>query len=77
MPHRRKRNPKEYHLICLLTGESHGGYDTLEDARDAAQMTGLQSWQIFYGNRRVEHHDPFRADPPVKVQIEPILRDEA
>lgn len=76
MPHR-KLNPKEYHLICLLTGESHGGYDTLEDARYSARMTGLQSWQIFHGNLRVEHHDPFRADPPVKLVLEAVKRDEA
>jgi hypothetical protein len=48
----------EYHLIDLRTGVSHGGFVSLEAARFVAREHGLRAWQIFHGNRRVEHHDP-------------------
>lgn len=72
MPHNRK--PKEYHLICLVTGESHGGYDSLDDARTAARACGLKAWDILHGNLRVERHDPFIPDVPLKGGYEPDAR---
>jgi hypothetical protein len=49
---------QEYHLLDLLTGVSHGGFASLEAARLVARENSLRAWQIFHGNRRVEHHDP-------------------
>jgi hypothetical protein len=49
---------KEYHLIDLTTGESHGGFATLNGARQYAREEGLRSWQIFKGQLRIETHDP-------------------
>jgi hypothetical protein len=71
MPHRK---PKEYQLVCLITGESHGGYDSLEDARAAAHLAGLASWDILRGNERIEHHDPLVSDPPQRGGYEPDAR---
>jgi hypothetical protein len=48
----------DYHLIDFRAGVSHGGYFSLEAARAVARELGLPSWEIFHGNRRVEHHDP-------------------
>ena len=48
----------EYHLLDLGTGLSHGGYASLEAARIIARECRLASWQIFRGNKRIEHHDP-------------------
>ena len=48
----------EYHLIDLMTGVSHGGFDTLTGARQSAREKGLPAWDIFHGNLRVEYHDP-------------------
>ena len=58
MPKRHTVKPDEYHLIDLATGESHGGFISLEAARMAAREAGLSAWQIFLGNKRLEHHDP-------------------
>ena len=49
---------REYHLLDLGTGVSYGGFISLEAARVIAREHGLRSWQIFLGNKRVEHHDP-------------------
>jgi len=49
---------EEYHLLDLGTGFSYGGYASLEAARIVARERGLASWQIFRGNKRIEHHDP-------------------
>ena len=56
----RLRSPKipDYHLIDLATGESQGGFISLEAARDEARALGWASWQIWNGNCRVEYHDP-------------------
>ena len=48
----------EYHLIDLVAGVSHGGFDTLAGARQSAREKGLPAWDIFHGNLRVEYHDP-------------------
>ena len=58
MPKRHTVKPNEYHLIDIGTGESHGGFISLEAARLGAMERGLRSWQIFRGNLRLEHHDP-------------------
>lgn len=56
-------NPfSEYHLIDLITGESHGGFCDLKAARDWARGEGLSAWDIWHGGRRVEYHNPF-VDP--------------
>ena len=48
----------EYHLLDLATGVSCGGFTSLAAARIIARERGLASWQIFRGNKRIEHHDP-------------------
>jgi hypothetical protein len=51
----------EYHLMDLAYGVSHGGFRSLEAARQYAREESLTAWDIFHGNARVEYHDP-RAD---------------
>ena len=51
-------NPIEYHLIDLATGLSHGGFQSLEAARQHAREEDLIAWDIFHGNLHVERHDP-------------------
>jgi hypothetical protein len=51
-------NPIEYHLIDLATGLSHGGFQSLEAARQYAREEDLIAWDIFHGNLHVERHDP-------------------
>ena len=58
MPKRGTVKPDEYHLLDIVTGESHGGFLSLEAAREAAREEGIAAWQIFKGNDRIEHHDP-------------------
>ena len=58
MPKRHTVKADEYHLIDIVTGESHGEFISLEAARTGAREADLRSWQIFHGNDRVEHHDP-------------------
>jgi hypothetical protein len=53
----RKRESKEYHLICRTTGESHGGFATLVGAREYAREEELEAWDIFHGNRLVERRE--------------------
>lgn len=48
----------EYHLVDFKAGVSHGGFASLEAARAIARELELPSWEIFHGNKRVEHHDP-------------------
>ena len=48
----------EYHLIDLAYGVSHGGFRSLEAARQYAHEEELIAWDIFRGNARVEYHDP-------------------
>ena len=55
---KRDSTTEEYHLIDILTGESHGGFVSLYGAREGAHEAILLAWQIFHGNNRVEHHDP-------------------
>jgi len=40
-------NPTEYHLIDLATGLSHGGFQSLEAARQYAREEGLMAWDSF------------------------------
>jgi hypothetical protein len=54
----RHAQSREYHLLDLGTGVSYGGFISLEAARIIAREHGLTSWQIFHGDKRVEHHDP-------------------
>jgi len=58
MPRRSTLRPDEYHLVDIVSGESHGGFVSLEAARISAREAGLLAWQIFHGNDRVENHDP-------------------
>jgi hypothetical protein len=45
----------EYHLLIDLTyGVSHGGFRSLEAARQYAREECLIAWDIFHGNVRVE-----------------------
>jgi hypothetical protein len=57
------QKPVEYHLIDLTDGLSHGGFASLEVAREYARQEGMLAWEIFHGNVRVEHHDPRETDP--------------
>jgi len=52
----------EYHLIDLYSGESKGGFESLEAARRYAREEGLTAWQIWRNNIRIEHHDPNAKD---------------
>jgi hypothetical protein len=53
----RKRESREYHLICRTTGQSHGGFVTLAGAREYAREEELEAWDIFNGNRLVERRE--------------------
>jgi hypothetical protein len=53
-----KNGQHEYHLICRVSGESHGGFETLEGARQYVRDEGLKAWDIFHGNLLVERHEP-------------------
>jgi len=48
---------REYHLIDLAVGISHGGFESLAGARQFARQEGLPAWDIFHGNDRIEYHD--------------------
>ena len=50
---------REYHLIDLAVGISHGGFELLAGARQFARQEGLPAWDIFHGNDRIEYHDPY------------------
>jgi hypothetical protein len=56
--------PKEYHLIELYTGISHGAFVDLAGARKYARDENFAGWDIFKGNTRIEKHDPLSPDPP-------------
>jgi hypothetical protein len=47
-----------YHLIDLVIGFSHGGFETLAEAQQSAREKGLSAWDIFHGDVRVEYYDP-------------------
>jgi hypothetical protein len=49
---------REYHLICRVSGQSHGGFETLDGARQYARDELLEAWDIFHGNLLVERHEP-------------------
>src|SRR3954467_15346533 len=49
---------REYHLIDLAVGVSHGGFETLAGVRQYAREEGLPAWDIFHGDERIEYHDP-------------------
>lgn len=51
-------SPHDYHLIDLTTGRSHGGFATLEGARQYARAEGVAAYEIRHGDIRVEYHDP-------------------
>ena len=38
----------------MIPGVSHGGVDTLAEARQSDREKGLPAWDIFHGNLRVE-----------------------
>jgi hypothetical protein len=59
MPHNNAMRD-EYHLICLATGTSHGGFETLAGARRYAREECLEAWEIFHGILLVERHQPER-----------------
>ena len=48
--------PKEYHLISLSDGQSHGEFASIAGARQYAREEQLDSWEIYCGNRLVERH---------------------
>jgi hypothetical protein len=50
--------PKEYHLISLSDGQSHGGFGSIAGARQYALEEMLDSWEIYCGNSLVERHCP-------------------
>jgi hypothetical protein len=50
--------PKEYHLISLVDGLSHGGFISLAGAREYAREKSIESWEIYRGNKLVERHSP-------------------
>jgi hypothetical protein len=56
----KKRKSREYHLICRMTGESHGGFATLAGAREFVREEALEAWDIFDGNRLVERREANR-----------------
>jgi hypothetical protein len=63
---------REYHLIDLTVGISHGGFATLSGARQFAREEGLPAWDIFHGNDRIEYHDPHdleRSDVKAKQDL--------
>jgi hypothetical protein len=53
-----KPTNNEYHLIDLATGQSHGGFKSLEAARQYAREENLRAWDIFKGSQLIERHDP-------------------
>jgi hypothetical protein len=57
---------REYHLIDLAVGVSHGGFETLAGARLFAREEGLPAWDIFHGNVRIEYHDPHQESSDMK-----------
>jgi len=69
--------PKEYHLVDLLTGDSLGGFVTLDAAREEARAAGLASWDIFQANERIERHDPGVDDPVGIPEKAEAIADEA
>ena len=52
------RKPDEYHLIDASSGVSHGGFKSLEAARQYAREEGLSAWDVFHNGRLVERHNP-------------------
>lgn len=47
---------KEYHVIDVGTGTSHGGFKTLHAARSYIREEEIDCWQIFVGNTLIESH---------------------
>jgi hypothetical protein len=48
--------PKEYHLISLSDGQSHGGFVSLAGARQYARDENIEIWEIYHGNRLIKRH---------------------
>lgn len=69
MPKRSTVNATDYHLIDLLTGQSHGGFVSLEAARVEARWERLLAWQIWRDNIKIEHHDP----DGIAVGVKPVV----
>jgi hypothetical protein len=61
----KQHRAREYHLVCRVTGESHGGFETLTGARQYAREDGLEAWDIFHGNMLVERHEPWQQEHAV------------
>ena len=51
-----------YEVIDLETGDSHGLYDCLGEARGCVRYDRLTAYQIWRGNVRVEECDPYLGD---------------
>jgi hypothetical protein len=51
-----------YEVINLDTDESHGEYDSLEQARGCVRFDRLRAYQIWSGNLRVENCEPYDGD---------------
>ncbi len=65
--------PAEYQLIDVCQALSLGGFDTLDDARAAARLEGLEAWEIWHGNRRIEQHEPMAPDQPLIASDSDVL----
>ena len=52
----------KYEVINLETDESHGDFDTLEEARGCVAFDGLNAYQIWRGHIRVENCEPYYGD---------------
>ncbi|HVH85480.1 MAG TPA: hypothetical protein VM912_02065 [Terriglobales bacterium] len=51
-----------YEVFDLNTDESHGTFETLEQARGCVRFDKLRSYSIWKGNVRVECCDPYEGD---------------
>jgi hypothetical protein len=75
----RQDSAREYHLICRVSGESHGGFETLSGARQYAREERLEGWDIFLGNRLVERREAVWVESqpatPKRSRRKPILID--
>jgi hypothetical protein len=66
----RQRSPDNYDVIDRRTGESHGIYDTLDEARGCAAFDRLDDFEIWHGDHIVEESAGYefaKVSPPVPV----------
>jgi hypothetical protein len=54
-----KENSLAYEVINLTTEESHGEFETLDEARGAVRYDRLHAYSIWCGNVRVEACEPY------------------